>query len=37
MGYLIAFGLGFILGGFLMSALTDKVVVNINKVEENEK
>ncbi len=24
MGYLIAFGLGFILGGFLMSALTDR-------------
>lgn len=24
MGYLIALGLGFVLGGFIMSALTDK-------------
>lgn len=24
MGYLIAFGLGFVFGGFIMSALTDK-------------
>lgn len=24
MGYLIAFGLGFVLGGFIVSALTDK-------------
>ncbi len=24
MEYLIAFGLGFVLGGFIMSALTDK-------------